>query len=113
MRNKTMGLNTKANSTWYVVDNEQIKLSVTAKPNAKNSAYLGISQNRINIALHAKPYHGEANKELIRYLSILFEMPKSQIRIIKGENCRYKQVVMPINERVRNLIFNPDLFVSS
>ncbi len=45
---------------------------------------------KINIASVAE--NGKANKELIKFLSIFFKIPKSEIEIIRGETSRLKVV---------------------
>lgn len=89
---------------WFKIQNQQVRISILAKPNAKKTAFLGISEQGLIISLHAKPHQGEANKELIVYLAKLFHLPKSQIILQKGEKSRNKQVIMPLTDNVQKLI---------
>lgn len=79
-------------------------LQIFAKPNAKRTALVKVMQNELHISLHAQPKEGEANKELIRFLSELFDIPKSQITLEKGATGRYKRVSLPLTEKVKALL---------
>ena len=83
-----------------------MKIRIFAKPNAKNSTLIEIDEQGIHIALHAKPKQGEANKELINFLSTLINLPKSQITLQKGAGSRYKHVKVPLSESVQSFINN-------
>lgn len=81
-----------------------VKIKVYAKPNAKQSKLIKISKGEWHIALQAKPQEGEANKELIRFLSTLLRVPKTQIILEKGVASRYKLVSLPENTKVKALL---------
>ena len=89
---------------WFKLQNQQVRINIFAKPNAKKTAFLGVSEQGMLISLHAKPHQGAANKELIAYLAKLFNLPKIQIILEKGEGSRYKQVVVPLNDTVQAII---------
>lgn len=44
----------------------------------------------IKIKIKSPPVDGEANKELIKFLSKEWDMPKSKIKILKGEKSKHK-----------------------
>lgn len=67
-------------------------LHITVKPNAKQTKLISQEGDQLTIALKAKPHDGEANKELIAFLSELTNTPKSRIKIKRGEKSRIKQV---------------------
>jgi uncharacterized protein (TIGR00251 family) len=85
---------------WYTVKNQQVILQILAKPNARKTALVAIDDSELHISIHASPHHGEANKALIIFLAELFNCPKSQIILKKGELNRHKQVIMPLTESV-------------
>lgn len=85
---------------WFKIDGQQVRINILAKPNAKKSSLVGISEQGLHISLHAKPHQGEANKELIAFLAELFALPKTKIVLLKGEGSRYKQVVVPLTDGV-------------
>lgn len=80
---------------WFKIQNEHVLLNILAKPNAKRTCILGIKNDALNISLHAKPHHNEANKELISFLAKLFRLPKSEVILNRGERSRHKKVMLP------------------
>ena len=89
---------------WFKINEQQIKLRIIAKPNAKKTAILKISEQGLHIAIHAKPHKGEANIELINFLSTVFKIPKNQIILKTGENSKYKLIVMPLTESIQTIL---------
>lgn len=82
-----------------------------AKPNAKKSAIVGVSEKELKISLHAKPHQGEANDELIFYLAKLLRLPKSEILLQRGKVSRYKQVILPLTDYVQQLLEDVTQFI--
>lgn len=89
---------------WFKIKNQQVEIKIFAKPKAKKTALVKVDENGMNIALHAKPHEGEANKELISFLSEFFKIPKSMVILLKGEGGRYKTVQIPLNDKVRGFL---------
>lgn len=83
---------------WFKRQNQHVTVQIIAKPNAKKTALIKVTSEGLNIALHAKPHQGAANKELIVFLSDFFAIPKSRITLKFGENSRHKQVSMPLTD---------------
>lgn len=73
-------------------------LHVQVKPNARETKLISKDERGLMIALKAKPQDGEANEELILFLSKLTGIPKSKIKIKRGARSRIKQVEMPAVE---------------
>lgn len=92
---------------WFKIQDQQVKLQIVAKPNAKKTAITKISEQGMHIAIHAKPHKGEANKELIVFLSKFFDVPKSQINLKTGEGSKYKQVILPLTPAVQKILNDP------
>lgn len=80
----------------FKIKNNQAELHILVKPNARKTEIISIDEKEIIIAVHAKPIKGEANKELIAYLSKVLKTPKSQVILKKGEGSRYKTVFVPL-----------------
>lgn len=91
---------------WYKIDNQFIELSVFAKPNAKKTALVSLTDDALHISLHAKPQEGAANKELIAFLAKLFNTPKTRIHLVKGENSRLKKLHVPLSHSLLKSIQN-------
>lgn len=89
---------------WYKIQGQTVELRILAKPNAKKSQLLGVSDQGLQISLHAKPHQGEANKELIKFLSELLDIPKTKIDLQRGEGSRFKKVVVPLTGKVEQFI---------
>jgi uncharacterized protein (TIGR00251 family) len=62
------------------------------QPGASKNELVGLHGDRLKIRLKAPPVEGKANKELINYLSKVFEIPKNEIEIISGQTGRRKNV---------------------
>ena len=98
---------------WFKIQNQQVKLTIFAKPNAKKTTIAKIDDQALHILLHAKPHQGEANKELISYLAKLFKLPKSRIILERGELSKHKQVIVPLVDSVQQLLDDPAEFISN
>lgn len=61
-------------------------------PKASKSEIIGWENEQLKVRLKAVPEKGKANEELIRVLAEYFNIPKSQITIIRGGKSRIKQV---------------------
>lgn len=70
-----------------------INLRVQGKPSAKISQITDISEDSVGIQINAPPIDGEANTELIKYLSKICSLRKSDISISFGNKCRTKTIV--------------------
>lgn len=83
---------------WYKTIDQELQIAILAKPNAKKTALVSITDEALHISLHAKPQNGEANKELIAFLSKLFKTPKTHIILLKGEGGRLKKLSLPLTK---------------
>ena len=91
-------------SVWFKIEKNLVKINIFAKPNAKKTAFLGIGEQGLLIAIHAKPHQGAANQELISYLAKHFHVPKTKVTLLKGETSRHKQVEIPLTDEVHQII---------
>jgi len=71
--------------------NIEIKVITNAKKRA-----ITRSDNGVTVRLTAVPLEGRANDELLTYLSGLFKVKRSEIRIVRGEKGRHKVISIPI-----------------
>ena len=68
-----------------------VKLRVS--PRAKSTAIKGLyGECAIKLSVAAPPVEGKANAEIERYLSRVFEVPGSDITVVKGASSRDKVV---------------------
>ena len=77
--------------------NEGVVVNIKISPNAKKNQI--ISENdSIKIKITAQPIEGKANKALVEYLSKTVKLPKTSIKIIKGETSKDKTVLFKTND---------------
>lgn len=77
---------------YYAWQGKSLIFNVFLQPRASRNSLVGLHDNAIKIALTAPPVDGEANKQLIQYLSKLFRVKKSDITIVAGERSRRKRL---------------------
>uniref|UniRef100_A0A8C2KCA4 Zgc:193812 n=1 Tax=Cyprinus carpio TaxID=7962 RepID=A0A8C2KCA4_CYPCA len=69
-----------------------ITIAIHAKPGAKQNAVTDVSEEAVGVAIAAPPTDGEANAELLRYLTKVLELKKSQVSLDKGSKSREKVI---------------------
>lgn len=89
---------------WYQIKESHVFLSIKVKPNAKHSAILNVQDGNLQITLHASPRENEANLALTALLAKTFQLPKSQIEIIRGKKSRIKLVKLPYSDLLQTFI---------
>jgi len=68
------------------------RISVTVKPQAKRAEVKKISEGEYVASVQAPAREGKANEALIKLLAGYFAVPKSSVRIVRGESSRRKVV---------------------
>lgn len=71
-----------------------ITLTFHAKPNAKQTSILSISDEQVEIQIAASPKDGEANAELVRYLATTLDVRRSRIVVERGSKSRLKTITI-------------------
>ncbi len=74
----------------YTARESSITFAVRVQPRASQSKIAGEIEGSLKIKIAAPPVDGEANEELIRFLSKWFEVPKREIEIVSGETAKNK-----------------------
>lgn len=69
-----------------------MRLAVFVQPKSSKNQIVGPHNGALKIKISAPPVDGEANAELVRFLSKTLGVPKKQIEILKGETGRNKAV---------------------
>ncbi len=67
-----------------------MRITVRVKPNAKKDEIKKIDTDYYEVRVTAIPEKGKANKKVVQVLSKHFKIPKSKIRLIRGETSREK-----------------------
>ncbi len=73
-------------------------LTIQVKPNSKTDQIFYDQYGNLKVKIRAQPIDGKANSYLERYLSEIFEVPKSYITILKGLNTEHKKVEISASE---------------
>lgn len=71
--------------------NGDIFIKINAKPNAKQTQ-LSLSEDQLFLQLAAQPKEGEANKEVLRFLSQELGVGKTFLTVHKGTTSKEKTV---------------------
>ncbi|KAL5004617.1 hypothetical protein ScPMuIL_018073 [Solemya velum] len=75
-------------------NNKTVTIKVLAKPGAKHNTVTGITEEGVGIQIAAPPVDGEANTELIKFLSKLLGLRKSDVSLDKGSKSRNKNIIV-------------------
>ncbi len=89
---------------WYDEHDDYIDLFITARPASSKNEFAGIYDDALKVKVKAPAVEGAANKELIKFLSKQFKIPKSEIRFVSGETSKRKRVRLPRSERLDEFI---------
>ena len=89
---------------WYEIKEEVVIFSIKAVPNSSKNVVSGILDDSLKLKIKAPAVEGAANKELVKFLSKLFKVAKSEIRFLNGESSKRKRIALPFNEKVEEFI---------
>ncbi len=76
-----------------------MKIALRVITNAKKRE-IKMEGSSLKIKLISSPREGKANQELVNFLSSIFGVKKSEIKIIRGEKERKKLLSLPLDEEV-------------
>lgn len=71
-----------------------ICIKILAKPGSKQNSITDISDEGIGVQIAAPPVEGEANTELVKYLSKVLGLRKSDVSLDKGSKSRQKTILI-------------------
>lgn len=80
--------------TAVTMQQETLLLKLYIQPKASRDQIIGLHGEELKIAITAPPIDGKANAHLQKYLSKICKVPKSSIKICKGEQGRHKQITI-------------------
>lgn len=77
-----------------------MKLRIRATPNARKSEVIAWEEDALvgrvlRVRVKAPPVEGKANAELRAFLAKTLGLPKSKVRLEKGDASRFKAFVIP------------------
>ncbi len=67
-----------------------MRINVTVKPGSSQNRVAINSENDVTVWTHARAHDGEANKAVIEALSDYYNVPKTSIKLIRGEASKKK-----------------------
>jgi uncharacterized protein (TIGR00251 family) len=83
--------------SWIKAHPKGSTLSVYVQPGAVKSGISGEHDGRLKIKIKARPVDGEANENLIEFLSEVFKISKAKIHLISGESSRQKIILVELS----------------
>ena len=72
--------------------NDGLIVNIKISPNSKKNEIINEGEFS-KVKITAQPIDGKANKALIEYLSKNFKIPKTSIKILKGETSKEKTIL--------------------
>ncbi len=77
-----------------MIPEEKLRISVHVNPNARQNKVVGFQGGLLKVMIAAPPTRGKANQELLRFLSDLLRISKSNLVIEKGATRKKKTVAI-------------------
>ncbi|GAB6886895.1 DUF167 domain-containing protein [Desulfothermus okinawensis JCM 13304] len=78
------------------IDQKTFKLALWVQPGAKKNSIEGVYQNCLKVKICAPPVDNKANKEVVEFMSKIFKVKKSQIKIVGGQKNRKKLLLISL-----------------
>ena len=90
---------------FYEKEGERVRLKIKAQPGASRSEFAGLyGDDAVKVRIAAAAVEGAANKELLKFLSKAFKIPKSEIRFKSGETAKIKVLEFPYTEKFEEFL---------
>jgi uncharacterized protein (TIGR00251 family) len=90
---------------FYTINGERVELRIKAQPGASRSEFAGLyGDDALKIRIAAAAVEGAANKELVKFLSKQFKIPKSEIRFKSGETAKVKILEFPVSRKFLDFV---------
>ncbi len=77
-----------------MLSKEKLRISVHVNPNAGQNKVVGFQDGLLKVMIAAPPTKGKTNQELLRFLSDLLGISKSNLAIEKGATSKKKTVAI-------------------
>lgn len=72
----------------------EIMLKIHAKPGSKQNSITDVSSDAVGVQIAAPPVDGEANTELVKYISKVLRLRKSDVSVDRGSKSREKTILI-------------------
>ncbi len=87
-------MNRNAPPVWARRDGADWLLDLHVQPGAKTTAAVGEHGGRLKLKIAAPPVDNKANAHLLAWLAAQLGVPKSAVRLVRGETSRQKTVAV-------------------
>ncbi len=68
------------------------KYQILVKPSSSQEKVVETGERELTVFLRAKPHDGEANSALLKVLAEYLNVPKTNLRIVRGQKSRHKEI---------------------
>jgi len=90
---------------FYNIEGEFVTLKIKAQPNSSKSEFCGLyGDDAIKVKVAAPAVEGAANKELVKFFSKSFKVPKSMVEFKSGQNSKIKLIKVPKSKLLMEFI---------
>lgn len=79
-----------------------IELKIRIVPNSSRNEII-FEEEFIKVKITAQPIENKANKALIEFLSKRFKIPKTSIKILRGETSKEKTLLFRVLDKAKRL----------
>ena len=86
-----------------------VVLVVRLTPNSSKNEFCEISDEFLKVKVSAQPIENKANKELIKFLSDSFNIPKTRLELLSGDKSKLKRIL--IKDTKKDEILSKILFM--
>ena len=76
------------------VANNQVTVTVRVQPNSRRNMIVGFKEGILHVKVTAPPVEGKANEALVRYLSNVLNVRKSDLTLKRGLTGRNKTITI-------------------
>ena len=85
---------------WYAWQGNDLLLSVSIQPRARQDEICGVYGETLKIRITAPPVDGKANAHLIAFLARQCGVSKAAVTVISGESSRHKRLRIQLQKPV-------------
>lgn len=79
---------------YFTLTEDGLLLHCHVQARASRRAIAGIHADRVKIQLAAPPVDGKANEQLCRLVGEIAGIPRSKVRLVRGETSRQKTLLL-------------------
>ncbi len=83
--------------TWLKNHQNGTVLLLYIQPGASSTMLSGLHGDRLKVKIKAPPRDGEANQALQEYFSLVLNIAKSKVFLIRGESSRQKDLLVELS----------------